>query len=241
MYSSGMQGSFERYRSWPRASVGQTHYAARFRISPGYRSACQRRKHQPLVPPLGRINLCGMSSPLEHISLRTITGAASSLADYSGKVRLVVNVASRCGLTPQYSALEALYRRFRDRGFEVLAFPANDFAQQEPGSEAEIQEFCTTNYDVSFPLFAKIAVKGDAQHPLYAELTSQCPKAKELPGSDFRSKLANYGIVPASAHEVLWNFEKFLIDRSGSVVERFAPDVPPDSELVVSAIERTLA
>lgn len=181
-----------------------------------------------------------MTTALEEISLSTIEGNSTTLANYAGKVRLVVNVASKCGLTPQYTALEALYRKYNARGFEVLAFPANEFGGQEPGTEDEIKDFCSTTYDVSFPLFAKIVVKGKAQHPLYAKLTAERPEAQVLPGSDFKEKLAGHGIKPASHEEVLWNFEKFLVDRSGKVIARFAPDVPPDAEILVSAIESAL-
>jgi glutathione peroxidase len=178
---------------------------------------------------------------LEEIPVRTIDGKPSSLNAYAGKVRLVVNVASQCGLTPQYEALEALYRKYKDRGFEILAFPANEFGAQEPGTESEIKSFCSTKYDVTFPLFSKIVVKGDGQHPLYTSLTGAKPEARTAPGSDFRAKLVGYGIQPGAPNEILWNFEKFLVDRKGEVVERFAPDVTPDADLVVSAIERELA
>ena len=182
-----------------------------------------------------------MTTALEDVRVFTIDGAGTTLGGYAGKVRLVVNVASQCGLTPQYTALEALYRKFKDRGFEILAFPANEFGGQEPGTEAEIKEFCSSTYDISFPLFKKVVVKGEGQHPLYAKLTADRPEARALPGSDFRAKLAGYGITPASPSEVLWNFEKFLVDRGGNVVDRFAPDVTPDSELLVSAVELALA
>lgn len=180
------------------------------------------------------------SAPLDLISLQTVDGHTSSLGAYAGKVRLVVNVASKCGLTPQYAGLEAVYRKYRNQGFEVLAFPANEFGAQEPGTEAEIKAFCSTTYDVTFPLFAKIVVKGEGQHRLYAELTRARPEARTLPGTDFRAKLVGYGIEPGAPSEILWNFEKFLVDREGNVVERFAPDVSPDAEIVVAAIEREL-
>ena len=182
-----------------------------------------------------------MTTPLETIPLKTIDGAPATLGDHSGKVRLVVNVASKCGLTPQYAALEALYRKYKDRGFEVLGFPANEFGAQEPGTEEEIKAFCSTSYDVTFPMFAKVVVKGEGKHPLYAALTRARPEARTLPGSDFRATLAGHGIVPASPDEVLWNFEKFLVDRRGEVVERFAPDVAPDAAPLVAAIEGALA
>jgi glutathione peroxidase len=181
-----------------------------------------------------------MTTAIEQIPVSTIDGAASKLGDYATKVRLVVNVASKCGLTPQYTALEALYRKYRDRGFEVLAFPANEFEGQEPGTDAEIKDFCSTSYDVSFPMFSKIVVKGEKQHPLYAQLTTARPEARALPGTDFRAKLEGYGIKTGTPSEVLWNFEKFLVDRQGNVIERFAPDVPPDADMITSAIERAL-
>ena len=181
-----------------------------------------------------------LNAPLDEIPLKTVDGQASKLGTYAGKVRLVVNVASKCGLTPQYEGLEAVYRKYRDRGFEVLAFPANEFGAQEPGTEAEIKDFCSTTYDVTFPLFAKIKVKGEGLHPLYAALTRERPEARTLPGTDFRAKLVGYGIDPGGPSEILWNFEKFLVDRKGNVVERFGPDVVPDAAIVVAAIEREL-
>lgn len=181
------------------------------------------------------------AAALETIPVRTIDGKSASLADYRGKVRLIVNVASKCGLTPQYQGLEALYRRYRERGFEILGFPANEFGAQEPGTEQEIKDFCSTQYDVTFPLFAKIVVKGPGQHPLYAALTEAVPNASKLPGTDFRADLAKHGIDGGAPHDILWNFEKFLMNRRGDVVARFSPDVPPDAELLVSAIERELA
>jgi glutathione peroxidase len=182
-----------------------------------------------------------MPTAIEQIPVKTIDGADSNLATHTGKVRLIVNVASKCGLTPQYSGLEALHERFRDRGFEVLGFPANEFGAQEPGSDAEIKEFCSTTYEVRFPMFSKIVVKGPGQHPLYSAMTDARPEARMLPGSDFRQKLIGYGIKPGEPKKILWNFEKFLVDRRGNVVDRFSPDVPPDADIVVSAIERELS
>jgi glutathione peroxidase len=182
-----------------------------------------------------------MSSPLETIPVRDIDGQPTSLARYAGKVRLVVNVASKCGLTPQYAGLEALYRKYRERGLEVLGFPANEFAAQEPGTEAEIKSFCSTNYDVTFPLFAKLVVKGPGQHPLYAALTQAQPESTKLPGTDFRAGLVAHGTDVGAPNDVLWNFEKFLVDRGGKVVARFAPDVTPDAAPLIEAIERELA
>lgn len=181
-----------------------------------------------------------MATLIETLPLRTIDGATTTLSEYAGKVRLIVNVASKCGLTPQYQALEALYRKYQDSGFEVLGFPANEFNGQEPGTEEEIKAFCSASYDVSFPLFSKIVVKGPGQHPLYAQLTEAKPEAEKLPDTDFRKQLEEYGIATGKPEEILWNFEKFLVDRKGNVMARFSPDVTPDSDLLISAVERAL-
>ena len=180
-----------------------------------------------------------MTAPLTDIPLTTIDGDATTLGAYAGKVLLVVNVASKCGLTPQYAGLEALYREKHAAGLEILGFPANDFAGQEPGSDDEIQQFCSLTYDVSFPLFSKIAVTGEAIHPLYAALTAARPEATgEGP---MRENLRGYGMTPNPAPGVLWNFEKFLIGRDGRVVNRFAPDVTADDPRLRAAIEAALA
>lgn len=180
-----------------------------------------------------------MSQSLYDIPVTTIDGQPATLGDYRGKVLLVVNVASKCGLTPQYEGLEALYRDRRDAGLEVLAFPANDFKGQEPGSEAEIQQFCQVTYDVSFPLFAKIAVTGPDTHPLYRHLTAARPQTTG--DGPMRDKLAGHGIEPNPAPGVLWNFEKFLVDRHGQVVARFAPDVTADDVRLREALATALA
>ncbi|WP_267387332.1 glutathione peroxidase [Sphingomonas sp. GC_Shp_3] len=172
--------------------------------------------------------------------VRTIDGRHTSLADYTGDVLLVVNVASKCGLTPQYEALEALYRQYRDHGFKVLGFPANDFGGQEPGGDAEIADFCTSTYDVDFPMFAKIIVSGPGKHPLYAALIAAAPEAAGDPAA-FRQRLRGYGMQPTEAPEVLWNFEKFLVARDGTVAARFAPSTAPDDPALVAAIEAELA
>jgi glutathione peroxidase len=180
-----------------------------------------------------------MPSKIQQIPLQTIDGADATLGDYQGDVLLVVNVASKCGLTPQYEALEAVFERFRDEGFAVLGFPANDFGGQEPGTNEEITEFCSTTYAVQFPLFSKIAVTGRDKHPLYAELTSAVPEA-EGDKAAFRDSLKGYGMTPTEDPEVLWNFEKFLVSRDGEVIARFAPGITPDDERITSAIEREL-
>jgi glutathione peroxidase len=174
---------------------------------------------------------------LNAIPLTTIKGEPTSLGDYAGKVLLVVNVASKCGLTPQYEALEKLHERYSAQGFSVLGFPANDFGAQEPGTEEEIESFCSTSYGVTFPMFSKIEVTGANRHPLYDELIAQQPEATVTEGSGFKAKLAGYGITPVADSDVFWNFEKFLVNRDGAVVGRFAPDTAPDDQLIVAAIE----
>lgn len=175
---------------------------------------------------------------LQTIPIKTIDGRDSSLGDYAGQVLLVVNTASKCGLTPQYEGLESLYTKYKDDGFAVLGFPANNFAGQEPGSDAEIASFCTTSFAVDFPMFSKISVAGTDKHPLYAALTEAEPAAEA--SGDFREKLKGYGMTPNPEPEVLWNFEKFLIGRDGDVVARFSPDMAPDDDRIVTAVEREL-
>ena len=152
---------------------------------------------------------------------KTLAGKDQKLAAYKGKALLVVNVASKCGLTPQYAGLQKLHDEYSARGFEVLGFPCNQFAGQEPGSAQEIAEFCERNYGVSFPLFAKIDVNGPGRAPLYAWLTAQ-PTQPDGPG------------------DILWNFGKFLIDKNGNVVARFNPRIAPDAPELVSAIEKAI-
>jgi len=177
---------------------------------------------------------------LAAIPLTRIDGKPDSLAAHEGKVLLVVNVASKCGLTPQYEGLEKLYKDKQGEGFEVLGFPANDFGAQEPGTHEEITEFCKVNYGVTFPLFAKADVSGPAKQPLYAALTAARPE-KVGPAEAIRERLKGYGMTPNEDPEVLWNFEKFLIGRNGQVAGRFAPGVAPDDPQLVSAIEAELA
>jgi glutathione peroxidase len=155
------------------------------------------------------------------IELPKLDGKAAKLSEYSGKVVLAVNVASKCGFTPQYAGLERLYEKYSAQGFTVLGFPCNQFFGQEPGSAEKIQEFCTVNYGVTFPLFTKLDVKGDKQHPLYTILTET---------ADDEGKAGN----------VKWNFEKFLVGRDGRVVRRFRPKVEPEDPTLVSAIESLL-
>lgn len=181
-----------------------------------------------------------MADEIYKIPVRKIDGAETSLGEYKNKVLLVVNVASKCGLTPQYEGLEKLYKNYGGRGLEVLGFPANNFMGQEPGTEEEIQEFCSTNYDIQFPLFSKISVKGKDQHPLYKFLTETKPKT-DVNDGEFEAKLKGYGSARATEGEVLWNFEKFLIGKNGTVVARFAPDLTAEDARLVERVEAELA
>jgi glutathione peroxidase len=180
-------------------------------------------------------------TPIEQIPFHRADGAEASLADYQGQVRLLVNVASACGLTPQYEKLESLYEAYRDKGLTVIGFPANEFGAQEPGTDAEIQQFCQTSYGVQFPVMAKLVVKGEGQHPLYQALTQAVPEADDLGDGTFAERLAGYGIKQDQPGDVLWNFEKFLVDRQGQIVARFSPGVVPDAPQVVQAIEAALS
>lgn len=154
-------------------------------------------------------------------TMKNIDGQDVKLDAYKGKVVMIVNVASKCGLTPQYEGLQALYDKYKDRGFTILGFPANNFMGQEPGTEKEIKDFCSLNYNVTFPMFSKISVKGADQHPFYTFLTN--PKSN--PGFD---------------GDITWNFEKFLTDRSGKVIARFSPKTTPDDPEIVKAVEGAL-
>ncbi|MBP0599251.1 glutathione peroxidase [Herbaspirillum sp. LeCh32-8] len=178
-------------------------------------------------------------SQIQDIPVNRIDGSAAALSDYAGSVLLVVNVASKCGLTKQYEGLEKLYQEKHAEGLEVLGFPANNFKGQEPGSDAEISEFCSLTYDVHFPMFSKISVKGEDRHPLYAALTAAQPQATG--DGPFRERLAGMGLVSGEPADVLWNFEKFLVDRKGQVVGRFAPDVTADDARLREAVETELA
>jgi glutathione peroxidase len=182
-----------------------------------------------------------MSTSIHDIPVRRITGEETNLGEYKGKVLLVVNVASKCGLTPQYESLEKLYRNYRDRGLVVAGFPANDFRGQEPGSNAEIVSFCSTNFAVDFPLFEKITVVGEGKHPLYKQLIAAQPKATSTSEVPFSEKLKGHGIEPNAEPEILWNFEKFIVDRKGNVTARFSPNTTPDDPALVKALEQELA
>ncbi len=180
-----------------------------------------------------------MTQSLYDIPVSTINGEGTTLADHRGEVLLVVNVASKCGLTPQYEGLERLYETYRGQKFAVLGFPANDFAGQEPGTNEEIQSFCSLNYQVQFPLYSKIAVTGPDKHPLYQALIAAQPETEGR--ASMETMLRGYNIEPTAAPEVVWNFEKFLIGRDGKVARRFAPDTAPDDARLIAAIEAQLA
>ncbi len=159
---------------------------------------------------------------LQDIDLETLAGKPAKLGDFAGQSILVVNVASKCGLTPQYTGLQRLYDRFAEQGFTVAGFPCNQFGEQEPGSADEITEFCSVNYGVTFPMFGKIDVNGDNRHPLYTELTA------------FADSEGNAG-------DIQWNFEKFLVGKDGKILARFRPLTDPEAAEVVDAIEASLA
>ncbi len=156
---------------------------------------------------------------LYSFTMKTIDGKDKPLSEYKGKVLLIVNVASKCGNTPQYKGLESIYKKYKDRGFIILGFPANNFLWQEPGTNEEIKKFCTLNYGVTFDMFSKISVKGSDQDPLYQYLTEESP----VPGA------------------VTWNFQKYLVDRKGNVVEKFTPKTKPEEKEVIDKIEQLLS
>ena len=173
-----------------------------------------------IIIPTFVIAASAFAADLTTIPFNDAAGKKTSLKDYQGKVVLLVNLASKCGLTPQYAGLEALYKKHRDQGLVVIGFPCNDFGNQEPGTNEEIQKFCKTEYDVTFPVMAKISVKGEEQHKLYEALTG---KKGAFPG------------------DVGWNFGKFLIGRDGKAIARFEPKTTPDSAELTGAVEKAIA
>ncbi|CNI29038.1 glutathione peroxidase [Yersinia pekkanenii] len=182
-----------------------------------------------------------MSNPIYSIAVKTIESQSVQLEKYKGSVLLVVNVASQCGLTKQYEGLENLYKTYHQQGFEVLGFPSNEFAGQEPGSDEEIQAFCRGTFGIEFPMFSKIEVNGPQRHPLYQQLIAAKPIALAPEGSEFYQRLASKGREPKQPGDILWNFEKFLVSRDGVVLERFAPDMTPEDPILISAISQALA
>ncbi|MFT4174511.1 MAG: glutathione peroxidase [Rhodocyclaceae bacterium] len=178
------------------------------------------------------------SAPLYDIEVKNIAGQRGTLRPYAGKVLLIVNVASKCGLTPQYTALQQLHTDYAERGLVVLGFPANDFAGQEPGSDADIASFCDTQYKVSFPLFSKLVATGADKHPLYAWLTQAHPDTSGRAATE--NMLSSHGITPTAKPEIVWNFEKFVVGRDGRVVARLSPMTDPAGSEVRAAIEQAL-
>ena len=178
-------------------------------------------------------------SDLNTITFKKADGTTATLADYQGKVILIVNVASKCGLTPQYEGLEQLYQTKKAEGLEILGFPSNNFLAQEPGTDEEIQQFCSLTYDVHFPVLSKISIVGEDKHPLYQALTAAQPN--RIGEGPWWKDLVDYGLTPNPVPEVLWNFEKFLIGKNGDVVARFAPDIKADDARILEAIEQELA
>ncbi|MFI8416482.1 glutathione peroxidase [Serratia sp. NPDC078593] len=182
-----------------------------------------------------------MTQAIYDIPLETIDNQSITLEHYKGSVLLVVNVASECGLTPQYAGLESLYEAYQPQGFTVLGFPCNQFLAQEPGSNADIQAFCRGTFGVQFPMFSKIAVNGEQRHPLYQALIAAKPDAIVPEGSEFMARRIAKHQGPKQRGDILWNFEKFLIARDGTVLQRFAPDMQPEDPRIVAAIASALA
>lgn len=177
-------------------------------------------------------------STLYDIPLHRLSGEPTTLAPWRNQVLLIINVASKCGLTPQYAGLEQLHETHQARGLAVLGFPCNDFLGQEPGSAEEIQQFCSTSYGVSFPLFEKVHINSAPRHPLYAALIAAQPQAAG--GGGLRERLAQKNLLPPHESDITWNFEKFLVGRDGRVLARFAPDVAPGDAQLIAAIEAAL-
>jgi glutathione peroxidase len=177
---------------------------------------------------------------LNDIQFKTAQGENKTIFSFPAKAYLLVNVASKCGLTPQYEELEALYKKYHAKGLEILAFPANEFLAQEPGTNDEIQEFCRLNYGVSFPVMAKMIVKGEGQHPLYKFLTETMPNCIKNEDNAFEQRLTSKGLITGEVKDIHWNFEKFLVNGKGEIVARFFPDVKPLDRKISSKIEELL-
>ncbi|MBX9458194.1 MAG: glutathione peroxidase [Rhizobium sp.] len=176
---------------------------------------------------------------IQHVPFKRMDGTTATLGDYAGKVLLVVNTASRCGLTPQYEGLEALYRARKVQGLEILGFPANNFKEQEPGTDADIASFCQLTYDVTFPVFSKVSVRGGDTHLLYRLLTAAHPD--RTGAEDFLKRMTDNGLGPENPGDVLWNFEKFLVSRKGEVIGRYSPNMKPDDAALAGDIDKALA
>ena len=181
-----------------------------------------------------------MTASIYDVSVARADGSETTLADYAGKVLMIVNVASKCGFTKQYKGLAELYRCYRGQGFVILGFPANDFGGREPGTDSAIQDFCRLTYGVDFPVFAKIIVKGPEKHALCRILIEAQPNASSKPNSRLLGQLTESGLAPAPG-EVSWNFEKFIVDQNGSIVARYGPDTTPEDEVIAGVIRGLLA
>lgn len=181
-----------------------------------------------------------MNSKISQIEFDLANGKPTTLSAFEARAIMVVNVASKCGLTPQYEGLEKIYEKYKEKGFVVVGFPANEFAGQEPGTNEEIQAFCQTSYGVKFPVAAKLVVKGEGQHPLFTLLTEEKPVATMKVGGTLEGKLREHGLLNGKAGDIMWNFEKFLLDKKGNVIERFAPDITPEDPAILHAIENAL-
>lgn len=180
-----------------------------------------------------------MTNLLE-IKFKDGKGLDKTIKDFDAKAYLIVNVASKCGLTPQYEALQSLYKEYQPQGLEILAFPANEFLAQEPGSNDEIQQFCSLEYNVTFPVNEKIVVKGEGQHPLYKTLTETKKEATRNEKPDFEQLLIKNDLITGEDHDIHWNFEKFLVNSNGEIIERFFPDIAPNDEKIVSKLKELL-
>ena len=179
-------------------------------------------------------------SSVADIKFENFQGEEKTLKDLGSNLFLVVNVASKCGLTPQYEGLEKVYREFKSQGLTVVGFPANEFLAQEPGTNEEIQSFCQVTYDVTFPVMKKIIVKGEGQHPLYKALTETKPEATIDPDSKFLGMLKDNNLLSGEAHDIKWNFEKFLVSKDGTIINRYSPDITPDHDLILKDIKANL-
>lgn len=174
------------------------------------------------------------------VEFEDASGSKKTLKDFKAKAYLIVNTASKCGLTPQYEGLQALYSKYKDQGLEILGFPANEFLAQEPGSDDEIQSFCKMNFGVEFPINKKIIVKGEGQHPLYKDLTEGIKVAVRNENGELEGKLNAKGLITGEENDIHWNFEKFLVDSEGNLIERYFPDVAPNDKNLVGKIEELL-
>ena len=182
-----------------------------------------------------------MQDSILNTVVTTIDGEVTTLEKYTGNVLLIVNVASKCGLTPQYEQLENIQKAWAELGFIVLGFPCKQFLGQEPGSDDEIKTWCATTWGVTFPMFSKIEVNGEGRHPLYQKLIEAAPTAVAPEESGFYERMASKGRAPLYPDDILWNFEKFLVGRDGKVIQRFSPDMTPEDPIVMESIKLALA